>query len=114
MKFLKVSVLTLLMASSSAFARDYVLRLDMSTCEPDGMVNSWRERSNPRDFWISQTVVLERELEWMNSSSVADACSQSDAISEKRRCMEYKTNIRASAARCLSVSRRRCREQGAC
>lgn len=114
MKFLKVSVLTLLVASSAAFPRDYVLRLNMSTCEPDGMINSWRERFNPRDFWISQTVVLETELERMSSSSVADDCSQSDNVSEKRRCMEYKTNIRASAARCLSVSRRRCREQGAC
>jgi hypothetical protein len=114
MKLLKVSVLTLLIASSSAFARDYVLRLNMATCEPDGMINSWRERSSPRDFWIAQTVVLEKELEWMNSSSVAEECSPSDNISEKRRCMEYKTNIRASAVRCLSVSRRRCREQGAC
>lgn len=114
MKLLKISVLTLLMASSVAFASDYVLRLNMATCEPDGMINVWRERYNPRDFWVSQTVVLSSELEWMNSSSVANECSPSNSISEKRRCMEYKTNIRASAARCLSVSRRRCREQGAC
>ncbi len=114
MKLIKIAVVILLMASTSVFARDYVLRLNMATCEPDGMINSWRERSNPRDFWIAQTVVLERELEWMNSSSVAEECSPSDNMSEKRRCMEYMSNIRASAVRCLSVSRRRYREQGAC
>ena len=114
MNHLKVSVLTLLMASSVAFASDYVLRLNMTTCEPDGMINSWRERSNPRDFWISQTVVLDIGLARMNIISVADECSPSNNLSEKRRCMEYKSNIRASTARCLSVSNRRCREQGAC
>lgn len=98
----------------AAIARDYVLRLNMATCEPDGIVSSWKERSNPRDFWISQKVVLDIELERMRYRSIEQECSDAGTQSDRIRCMEYKRTIRQSAQRCLNVSRRRCQENGAC
>ena len=100
--------------SHAAMARGYELRLNMSTCEPDGIVSTWKERSDPRDFWVSQAVVLEIELEEMNLNSVEQECSGERTQSDRIRCMEYKRTIRQSAQRCLNVSRRRCRENGAC
>jgi hypothetical protein len=106
--------LMVLSFSHAAMALDYELRLNMSTCEPDGIVSSWKERSNPRDFWVSQKVVLDNELERMRHRSVEQECSDVGTQSDRIRCMEYKKTIRQSAQRCLNVSRRRCRENGAC
>lgn len=97
--------------SFTSLAGDYEIRLDMSTCEPDGMVNSLRERSDRKTFWISQSVSLEMSLSRMGDGFLSD-CMRILDQSEKLRCVEYKRNLRASVARCYSVANRRCREYG--
>jgi len=113
MRRILVFLITIL-AVSSAYAYDGILRIELATCSPDGIYNSWKERLNPKEFWINQTIVLEMELEKLRYKSVAESCSEIREQTEKIACVSYFQNLRASAARCYQTALRMCRANGAC
>lgn len=113
MRLIMVFLITML-AASSAYAFDDKVRIELATCRPDGIYNSWKERINPKEFWIDQTVSFEMELEKLRYWSVAEKCSDISEHAEKIACVSYFQNLRASIARCYQTALRMCRANGAC
>lgn len=86
------------------------VRLDMSTCEPDGIVSSLKERWNVREFWKQEVVSLEMSLERFRGDDFYAICNNDLNAADRRRCIDRKNSIRSSAERCLVVARRRFNE----
>lgn len=103
----------LLITSVNSFASDGDLRISLANCMPDGILNSYRERWNPKEFWIDQNVILEIQLDrrWEYEESI-DRCRNIKDSVDKQRCFSYVQSHWQSLAKCQSVTRRMCRANG--
>ena len=59
------SVLLLLVTIQDGLrVSDYeTARLELVGCQPDGIINAWRARWDPKEFWIEQAVVFKITIE---------------------------------------------------
>jgi hypothetical protein len=113
LKHLIFIIFPLVIFSKIAVASDFKLRIDLATCEPDGVINVWKERLNPKDFWINQSVVFKTDLsEMTDENGYYDVCRSISSNSERVRCFDYKKSLVDSARRCLPLIIRRCRQHG--
>jgi hypothetical protein len=113
LKYSILIFLPLVFFSQIGAAGDYKLRIDLATCEPDGVINVWKERLNPKDFWINQSVVFKTDLsEMTDENGYYDVCRSISNNSERVRCFDYKKSLVDSARRCLPLIIRRCRQHG--
>ena len=102
-------------AESSASSYDGEVRIELATCRPNGIYNSWKEKISPKSFWLNQVVGLEREYEDFRArGSPAERCSGESDQKEKIRCVLYFQNLGASMGRCLQAALRMCRANGSC
>lgn len=111
---LGVFCMVIIVISPITHAEKYELRINLMNCMPDGVINSWREKWNPREFWVSQHVVLETDLErdWKYQESL-DRCREQKNPIEKQKCFTYYESYHQAAIRCKEVARKLCRANGA-
>ena len=90
-----------------------VLRIELVSCTQDGFINGLREKINPKNFWISQNVLFEMELEreW-DFQNTLDICREENDLTQKQRCFDYYNNFRDSVKKCHITVKKRCRENG--
>lgn len=109
------TVLLLLLNTHDGLTSDYTtLRLELVSCQPDGIINAWRARWNPKKFWVEQVVVLEMAAE---RSSLADSlreCQSESAQADRVNCTLYFKNRHAAWMKCLAHARALCRLNGGC
>lgn len=100
---------------AGAFAYDTELRIELDTCRPSGIVGIAKEKINPREFWVSQTVVLEMALErsWEFTDSIND-CQHESTDAKKIQCRLYFKNRLDSIRKCYRTAKAMCRQNGAC
>lgn len=91
------------------------LHLNLVTCAPDSFGATLRARWAPRDFWISQVVALEMNLErdWEWKDALAH-CRSIPVTSDQKACAAHVSGNRAGMTRCLRHARSMCRLEGAC
>ena len=97
-------------------ADKYELRLNLTTCMPDGLINGYRERINPKEFWISQHVVLDVQLNsrgWEYEHQISICKSQENLI-QRQKCEIYYQLHWQSLRKCLAVTKKMCNLNGAC
>lgn len=99
-------------ATTNASAFDSTVRIELVTCTPDGIMNAWKERYDPKRFWINQNVIFEMAVERYQGSSAAADCAHVDAGVDRRSCVSHWENRRASIIKCFQTTGRMCRAHG--
>lgn len=89
---------------------DQELRIELDTCRPDSVLNSWRARINPKGFWISQNVILESSAErsWWFQDGISN-CGEISDQPEKVACINYFRNRFDSIKKCYRTTGQLCR-----
>ena len=88
------------------------LGIELNTCTPDGMVNSFKEKWDAKSFWIKQNVALQNELssKWKYDGA---ECFQGERDQiEKTECILHYKNLLDSIAKCYRTSTILCRKHG--
>jgi len=73
-------------------------------------MSSLKERWDGREFWKQEVVSLEMSLDRFRGEDFYAVCNTGLNAEDRRRCIDRKNNIRASAERCLVFARRRFNE----
>jgi len=96
-----------------AMTKDYEPRIELVGCQPDGIINSWRARLDPKDFWIKQHVVFEIAMEekWRFEDAISD-CGSLEDKKERTECVLYHRNRFAAIVKCERHTRMLCRQYG--
>jgi hypothetical protein len=97
---------------TNAAADKYSLKIKLDDCQPDGMINAWKERADHKDFWITQDVVLERDIETFYLQDRLDECRYISEKPERANCIMYHKNKLKSALRCKEHTKLMCRQYG--
>lgn len=114
-RILVVTVLPLLVMTQDSFASDYhTVRLELVGCQPDGILNAWRARWDPKEFWIEQAVVFQNEIERWNLSGDIQGCQSESSQTERVNCVLYMQNRYNAAKQCLAHANALCRAHGGC
>lgn len=110
-----MTYIALLFFTGNAFAYDNELRLNLDTCTPSGIVGVTKEKLSPRNFWVSQTVVLEMSLErsWEFTDSIKN-CQHEKIVEDKTKCRLYFRNRLDSIRKCYRTAKTMCKQYGAC
>jgi hypothetical protein len=108
------SVLLMLTAQDS-LASDYeTARLELVGCQPDGIINAWRERWDPKEFWIEQAVVFKITIERWNLAGNIQGCQSESSQAERANCVLYMQNRYNAVRKCLAHGNTLCRMYGGC
>lgn len=87
----------------------YELRVELVSCRPDSLLNVYREKFWPLDFWVEQHVVLDPEN--MRDSSV---CDDYPDEGEKLKCVYYFDRRIENVLACGELAWKMCRIHGGC
>jgi hypothetical protein len=92
-------------ASDTANAND--IRMDLVTCQPEGVRGSLQAGYDPLAYWIEQAIALERALEsYAIERPDSDCPSRAKNRIELEECRGYTRNYVQAAQKCLVFSRR--------
>jgi len=95
------------------YDKKFELRISLLDCMPSGIINSWQEKINPKDFWIKQNVFLETDLsESWGYDTPLDICSNENNLIEKQKCIFYYENYHRAGIRCRQVTKKMCNLHG--
>ncbi len=109
------AVLLLLMVTQNGLASDYeTVRLEMVGCQPDGIINAWRARWDPKKFWVEQVVVLETGIESWDIAGDIRGCQSESSQAERTNCTLYMQNRYNAVKKCLAHANTLCRMHGGC
>ena len=93
--------------------------IDLSTCQPKGMVANLKEKVNPKDFWISQytrlSMAFEDGLDPSHNPTLHCAAKQGGLVTDQVsyfKCVGFYSNRRLSIGKCMAFSRTMCRHLG--
>lgn len=108
-------MLLLLVTTQDILASDYhTVRLELVGCQPDGIINAWRARWDPKEFWIEQAVVFKIEIERWDLSSDIQKCQSESSQTERVNCVLYMQNRYNAARKCLAHAFALCQAHGGC
>ena len=95
------------------YDKKFELRISLLDCMPSGVLNSWQEKINPKDFWIKQNVFLETDLNksWGYDTPL-DICRNENNLIEKQKCIFYYENYHRAGIRCRQVTKKMCNLHG--
>lgn len=82
-----IATLLLLVASQPSFAGKFDLKIKLDDCQPDGIVNSVKEKIDHKDFWINQNVTFESAIEHFYYSDQVRYCNEIPVIESRRICL---------------------------
>lgn len=100
--------------SGECLAMDYTLKIELESCQPNGIINVWKAMFDPKEFWIEQVVVLEMGVERYHlGDSLAD-CDKEHSKADMLKCKLYFQNKFDALLKCLKSSRILCRAHGGC
>lgn len=99
-------VVHLFMLVNFGTARASEIRMDLVTCQPDGVRGKLQAGYDPLKYWAEQKVALERYLEIFNIERPDEDCSTraSNKI-EFEECRGYIRNYVDSVKKCIGFSR---------
>ncbi len=106
-------VLALAFIVVAGHATSAEVRVDIATCMPNGMMNSWREKYDAKGFWIEQHTAIEMVFQrrWEFDEALSDCMKIDDGI-EKQKCLHYRRNRMSALSKCLQTAKRLCRAHG--
>ena len=83
-----VTLLTLgiLFLDKYVFANKFQVKISMPDCQPSGIIYSWQERLNSKEFWITQNVVFEKSIAQYELSNEISWCNDIKDLPEKMNC----------------------------
>lgn len=109
------AMLLLLLTTQDGLASDFeTVRLELVDCQPDGIMNAWRERLYPKDFWIEQAVVFQKSIEKWDLDGRIQECQSESAQAERDNCVLNRQNQYVTARKCLAHANQLCRKYGGC
>ena len=95
------------------YDKKFELKINLLDCMPNGVINSWQEKINPRNFWVTQNVVIESDLSrsWIYDTP-QDICSSENNPIEKQKCIFYYESYRRAGIRCKEFTKKMCNLHG--
>ena len=87
-------------------------RVDVTTCEPDGLVNAVREKLFTKSFWRGQEFILEGMVARYPDAETPGACGKLAPGRDRTFCIVDWNRQRRELEACYKIAHQRCEAAG--